>query len=127
MVALTRIDKFVPISQFNKGKASQIFAQMEKARRMIVMKNNQPAAVILSMDEYERLRGQRNRALKLNKDTAGPAMKWMQEQWAGVAEASGITSDEDVVEIIREMRYGWRDKCEDCPTINQDTPCPRKK
>ena len=46
---------FVPVTQFNKGKASQIFDRLHKENRLIVLKNNQPSAIILSPEEYERL------------------------------------------------------------------------
>ncbi len=46
---------FVPVTQFNKGKASQIFDRLHKENRLIVLKNNQPSAIILSTEEYERL------------------------------------------------------------------------
>ena len=46
---------FVPVTQFNKGKASQIFDRLYKENRLIVLKNNQPSAIILSPEEYERL------------------------------------------------------------------------
>ncbi|MGN0255738.1 MAG: type II toxin-antitoxin system Phd/YefM family antitoxin [Chordicoccus sp.] len=45
----------VPITQFNRGQASRIFDRLHSENRLIVLKNNQPAAVILSPKEYERL------------------------------------------------------------------------
>ncbi len=46
---------FVPVTMFNRGKASQIFDRLHKENRLIVLKNNQPSAIILSPTEYERL------------------------------------------------------------------------
>lgn len=46
---------FVPVTQFNKGKASQIFDRLRNENRLIVLKNNQPSAIILSPEEYSRL------------------------------------------------------------------------
>ena len=46
---------FVPISQFNKGQASKIFERLKTEQRMLVLKNNAPAAVILSPEEYYRI------------------------------------------------------------------------
>ena len=49
------LKSFVPVTQFNRGKASQIFDRLHSERRLIVLKNNQPSAIILSPEEYERL------------------------------------------------------------------------
>lgn len=45
----------VPITQFNRGQASRIFDRLRTVRQLIVLKNNQPSAVILSPEEYSRL------------------------------------------------------------------------
>ena len=45
----------IPISQFNKGQASKIFDRLHDEKELIVLKNNQPSAVILSPEEYTRL------------------------------------------------------------------------
>lgn len=49
------MNQFVPISLFNQGQASKIFDRVRKEGRIFVMKNNQPSAIILSPEEYERL------------------------------------------------------------------------
>lgn len=48
-------DTLVPITQFNRGQASRIFDRLHTVDQLIVLKNNQPAAVILSPQEYQRL------------------------------------------------------------------------
>lgn len=45
----------IPISQFNRGQASHIFDRLRTEKQLVVLKNNQPSAVILSPEEYERL------------------------------------------------------------------------
>ncbi len=45
----------IPISQFNKGQASRIFDRLHTENQLIVLKNNQPTAFILSPKEYDRL------------------------------------------------------------------------
>jgi prevent-host-death family protein len=50
------IDRFVPITLFNKGQSSKIFERVKTERELIVLKNNAPAAIILSLDEYKRLK-----------------------------------------------------------------------
>lgn len=49
------LDTLVPITQFNRGQASRIFDRLTKEPELIVLKNNQPSAVILAPDEYKRL------------------------------------------------------------------------
>lgn len=49
------LNSLVPITQFNRGQASRIFDRLHSENQLIVLKNNQPAAVILSPKEYERL------------------------------------------------------------------------
>lgn len=46
------IKKTVPISQFNRGQAGQIFSDVKKHGAKVVMKNNAAEAVLLSPDEY---------------------------------------------------------------------------
>lgn len=49
------LQSLVPISQFNKGQAAKIFDRLHSERELIVLKNNQPSAIILSPEEYKRL------------------------------------------------------------------------
>ena len=49
------LQSLVPISQFNKGQASKLFDRLHSERELIVLKNNQPSAIILSPEEYTRL------------------------------------------------------------------------
>jgi len=44
----------VPISDFSQGKASKIFNDVaENNKQYIVLKNNQPTAVLISIEEYK--------------------------------------------------------------------------
>ena len=49
------LDSLIPITQFNRGEASRIFDRLHSESRLIVLKNNQPAAIILSPSEFQRL------------------------------------------------------------------------
>lgn len=49
------LDSLVPITQFNRGQASNIFDRLHTENQLIVLKNNQPAAIILSPSEFQRL------------------------------------------------------------------------
>ncbi len=56
MGASTNITKsLVSISQFNKGQASRIFDRLHTEDQIVVLKNNKPEAVIVSLEEYDRL------------------------------------------------------------------------
>ena len=44
----------VPISDFSQGKAGKIFNDVaENKKQYIVLKNNQPTAVLISIEEYK--------------------------------------------------------------------------
>ena len=47
------LDSLVPITQFNRGQASRIFDHLHGESRLIILKNNQPAAIILSPSESQ--------------------------------------------------------------------------
>jgi len=49
------LHSLVPISQFSKGQAAQVFDRLRTEKQLIVLKNNAPAAVLLSPEEYERM------------------------------------------------------------------------
>lgn len=51
----TFLQRLVPITQFNRGQASRIFDRLRSEPQLIVLKNNQPSAVILAPEEYARL------------------------------------------------------------------------
>lgn len=47
-------EKLVPISDFSQGKAGRIFSDVAKNNsEYIVLKNNQPTAVVVSVDRYK--------------------------------------------------------------------------
>lgn len=49
-------EKLVSISEFSQGKAGKIFADVAKNNHeYIVLKNNQPTAVVMSVEDYRRM------------------------------------------------------------------------
>lgn len=47
-------EKLVPISDFSQGKAGKIFSDVyENNSEYVVLKNNQPTAVVISVQEYK--------------------------------------------------------------------------
>lgn len=48
--------RLVPISDFNQGKVGKIFADVaENNNEYIILKNNQPTVVLISLQEYENI------------------------------------------------------------------------
>lgn len=49
-------ERLVPISDFSQGKAGKIFSDVaENNNEYIILKNNQPTAVLLSIKEYREI------------------------------------------------------------------------
>ena len=55
MSTVGMIKKIVPITRFNKGEANKIFDEVQSTGTKIVMKNNRPACVLVSPEQYESL------------------------------------------------------------------------
>ena len=47
--------QLVPITQFNRGQATKIFDRAKAEGQIVVLKNNAPEAVILSIEEFARM------------------------------------------------------------------------
>ncbi len=48
--------RVVSITQFNKGKSSQLFVRAQNGEALVVLKNNAAIAVVTSCEEYKILR-----------------------------------------------------------------------
>lgn len=48
------LDRIVPISDFNRGKASSAFNRVADGQPVVVMKRNVPSFVIVTTDDYRR-------------------------------------------------------------------------
>ncbi len=55
MNIIAAIENTIPISQFNRGLAGKIFADVRQNGAKVVMKNNAPECVLLSPQEYIRI------------------------------------------------------------------------
>ena len=61
-VGITSVLKLlIPITQFNKGKASQLFSRVQKGETLVVLKNNTPVAVVISPEDYEIIEEYKNK------------------------------------------------------------------
>ena len=59
---VSAITRTIPISQFNRGRAGQIFEEVKRSGAKIVMKNNTAECVLISPEEYLRLMDELNDA-----------------------------------------------------------------
>ena len=55
MSVVGMMNSMIPITRFNKGEASKIFEEVELTGTKIVVKNNNPACVLISPAQYESL------------------------------------------------------------------------
>jgi len=61
-VEITNVLKLlIPITQFNKGKASQLFSRVQKGETLVVLKNNAPVAVVITPEDYEIIEKYKNK------------------------------------------------------------------
>jgi prevent-host-death family protein len=62
-------ERLVSISDFSQGKAGKIFADVnENNMEYIVLKNNQPTAVVLSIQEYKNIQNKIKNLEKIMED-----------------------------------------------------------
>lgn len=54
-ISAETLRSLVSISQFSKGQASQVFDRLKNEPQLVVLKNNVPAAILLSPDEFSRM------------------------------------------------------------------------
>lgn len=52
MTSVELLDRIVPISDFNRGKASSAFNRVSNGQPIVVIKRNVPSFVILTTDDY---------------------------------------------------------------------------
>jgi prevent-host-death family protein len=62
-------ERLVPVSDFSQGRAGKIFSDVyENNTEYIVLKNNQPTAVVLSIQEYKNIQNKINNMEKILED-----------------------------------------------------------
>lgn len=54
-LAATALNNVVPISDLSRGKATAVLEKISTGAPVIIARNNEPVAVMLSPDEYDRL------------------------------------------------------------------------
>ena len=61
-LVVSAITNTIPISQFNRGLAGQIFEDVKRSGAKVVMKNNAAECVLMAPEEYVRLMDELNDA-----------------------------------------------------------------
>lgn len=97
MVNLTgAINHTIPISQFHKGMAAQIFSEVRKSGAKVVIKNNEPECVLMSPSDYmdcmEELADARLELLALQRIANGALERTSTQK--EVMDSFGITEDD---------------------------------
>ena len=54
-ISTQTLRSLVSISQFSKGQATRVFDRLKNEPQLVVLKNNVPAAILLSPEEFSRL------------------------------------------------------------------------
>ncbi len=54
------LEQLVPITQFNRGKAAQLFCRVKKGEPLVVIKNNTPVAIVISPEDYKIIENYKN-------------------------------------------------------------------
>ena len=49
------LNSFVPISRFNKGEAGKIIEEVKRDGIKVIVKNNAPECVMITVEDYDRL------------------------------------------------------------------------
>lgn len=87
-------ESLVSISDFSQGKAGKIFADVaENNSEYIVLKNNQPTAVLLSVKEYQQIQNKIAKLEKLLEDIENIRLLQVAEKRQG----SHTTTFEDLI------------------------------
>ena len=77
MTACTMLNAFVPISRFNKGEAGKIIEEVKRDGIKVIVKNNAPECVMITVEDYDRLVEKKNRPLHFTK-TPEQEMRWQE-------------------------------------------------
>ena len=61
VTASKMVNSFVPISRFNKGEAGKIIEEVKRDGIKVIVKNNAPECIMITVEEYDRLVKESNR------------------------------------------------------------------
>lgn len=66
VTALKMLNAFVPITRFNKGEAGKIIDEVKKDGIRVIVKNNVPECIMITVEEYDKLSTAANKKIVLN-------------------------------------------------------------
>ena len=91
------LDGMFSVTDFNKGKANQIFERVKENKIGIVVKNNRPECILLDPEEYKkimrRIEDSEDHVLAMQRLESGDLSKALSSE-----EVFGDISDEDLKE-----------------------------
>ena len=84
--ALKMINAMVPITRFNKGEAGKIIEEVKKDGIRVIVKNNVPECIMITVEEYNALTEAANKTVILNqsKEWEEKRKAWIQKVRANV-------------------------------------------
>ena len=119
LTATKMLNSFVPISRFNKGEAGKIIEEVKRDGIKVIVKNNAPECVMITVDDYDRLVIESNRVVnppqtleeekarkefiaKIRKNVA-PPLPPTRKLKDVIEEVGSIDVDKDAVWELRRM------------------------
>ena len=63
LTATKMLNAFVPISRFNKGEAGKIIEEVKRDGIKVIVKNNAPECVMITVEDYDKLVIESNRVV----------------------------------------------------------------
>ena len=119
LTATKMLNSFVPISRFNKGEAGKIIEEVKRDGIKVIVKNNAPECVMITVEDYDRLVIESNRVVnppqtleeekarkefiaKIRKNVA-PPLPPTRKLKDVIEEVGSIDVDKDAVWELRRM------------------------
>jgi len=122
--ATKMINAIIPISRFNKGEAGKIIDEVKAEGAKVIVKNNNPECVIISVSDYDNLLEEAQKPkqiiqtpeevakrksfidrIRQNVTPPIPAKISIEERKAFMDSIGPIDVDEEAVNQLREMSY----------------------
>ena len=63
LTASKMVNSFIPISRFNKGEAGKIIEEVKRDGIKVIVKNNAPECIMITVEDYDRLVKESNRII----------------------------------------------------------------
>lgn len=126
VTALKMLNAFVPITRFNKGEAGKIIDEVKKDGIRVIVKNNVPECIMITVEEYDKLSTDANKKIVLNQSKEDeekrkalikkiranvqppmPPSMSVEERIQFLKETGPIHVDEEAVNELRRISIIW--------------------